>query len=99
MTSWGAVVSTKGAKFYRHAIEADLGIKGTYEAVLPIARFEFGASGPEDLTVLLTHWQAAAAAGKLENVGDIFTHLLSGTPQAKLFMALHDAQARELALA
>lgn len=95
-TSWGAVVSRSGIEFHRNAIDATLGIKGTYEAILPIARFEFGTATPDDLTALLTHWQSATAAGQIDNVGDVFTHLLAGGPQATVFIALHDAQAREL---
>jgi hypothetical protein len=93
-TEWGVVFTAQGAEFVRGHVEATVGIRGTYEAILPIAHFEFGTADRAAAERIQTYWESQRQLGTIEDIGD-----MAALPARIRIMvqAIHDGQVPYLA--
>ncbi len=91
---WAILFKDGKPEFTRDPVVTDIGITGPYEAILPIARFEFGGASAQALADIHAYWNSRRASGQLRDIG-----VLASAPKAfqRMIMSLHDRQARLIA--
>ena len=91
---WAIFFEEGNLEFTRALVTTDIGITGPYDAILPIAHFEFGTATPQALADIHAYWDSRRVSGELRDIG-----ALGSAPKAfqRMIMTLHDRQARLIA--